>query len=414
MAETNPSIGEILKNARQEKKLTLEEISLVTRIRERYLAAIEEDNWDALPSSVQRKGFVRSYARALDIEPDPLIRQLRSLLQEDGLDEETDLEESTSEKENVSAPPALLEDIGEVLKSQREKLGFTIANVSEQIYIPERYLEAIERGSLEDLPSTVQGKGMVKNYAQFLGLDPDPLLLSYADVLQSRLKIQREGIPGVPSSSPRAVWLRRFLANPTLLWAGVVVLIGSVSIWAGLLIFDGNGSSLDNTPTIPAVADILLPTSTPTATLALPESTPGDIEVDISPTVEILGDGEGNPDFTPTPGLTGNEKIQVQLVILQRTWVRVIVDNITAFEGRLQPGSMKLFGGELSIEVLTGNAAGVDVIYNQRDLGVMGLFGEVVDRVFTAEGIATPTPTITLTPTPSDTPEPSLTPTPSD
>jgi len=104
------------------------------------------------------------------------------------------------------------------------------------------------------------------------------------------------------------------------------------------------------------------------------------------------------------------QKVQVQLIILQRTWVRVTVDNILAFEGRLLPGSVKLFGGELSIEVLTGNAAGVEVIFNQRDLGAMGLYGEVIDRVYTAQGIATPTPTITTTPTPSVTPEVSATP----
>ena len=92
--------------------------------------------------------------------------------------------------------------------------------------------------------------------------------------------------------------------------------------------------------------------------------------------------------------------------------MRVTVDNILAFEGRLVPGSVKLFGGELSIEVLTGNASGVEIIYNQQDLGAMGLYGEVVDRVFTAEGIATPTPTITPTPTPSNTPQASSTPTP--
>jgi hypothetical protein len=128
--------------------------------------------------------------------------------------------------------------------------------------------------------------------------------------------------------------------------------------------------------------------------------------------LEAFPEGDQEQEITPTPGLTGNEKIQIQLVILQRTYVRVIVDNILAFEGRLLPGSVKLFGGELSIEVITGNAAGVEVIYNQRDLGAMGLFGEAVDRVFTAEGIATPTPTITLTPTPSNTPEATSTPTP--
>ena len=83
-----------------------------------------------------------------------------------------------------------------------------------------------------------------------------------------------------------------------------------------------------------------------------------------------------------------------------------------AFEGRLVPGSVKLFGGELSIEVLTGNAGGVEVIFNQQDLGAMGLYGEVINRIYTADGIATPTPTISPTPILSDTPVPSLTPTP--
>ena len=49
--------------------------------------------------------------------------------------------------------------------------------------------------------------------------------------------------------------------------------------------------------------------------------------------------------------------------------MRVIVDNIVAFEGRLIPGSVKLFGGELSIEVLTGNAAGVEIKANSNSPG---------------------------------------------
>ncbi len=80
-------------------------------------------------------------------------------------------------------------EIGIALQTQRERLGFSTANVESQIFIPERYLKAIEAGSLEKLPSTVQGRGMVKNYAQFLGLDPEPILLHYADVLQERLKV---------------------------------------------------------------------------------------------------------------------------------------------------------------------------------------------------------------------------------
>jgi len=410
MPDQNRTVGEILKTAREEQGLSLEEISLLTKVNLKYLTAIEADNWDVLPSTVQQKGFVRTYARVLEIAPGSLLAQLRSTIQDD------DLTVEPAPPEVPISPPTAeqhpLEEIGTILKTQREHLGFTIPNVEDQIFIPERYLIAIENGSLEELPSTVQGKGMVKNYAQFLGLDPEPLLLGYADVLQKRLAKSREGIPDVKPPSSLQVSIRRFLASPAILWVGVVILIGSISLWAGTLIFGAGGSSAEATATIPGVSDILLPTSTQSATPEAPISTLSEIEVDITPTIEgdeITGD---NAEATPTPGITGNEKVQVQLVILQRTWVRVIVDNILAYEGRLLPGSVKLFGGELSIEVLTGNAAGVEVIYNQRDLGAMGLYGEVIDRVFTAEGIATPTPTISATPTPSDTPEASTTPTP--
>ncbi|NQS91054.1 MAG: DUF4115 domain-containing protein [Chloroflexi bacterium] len=411
MPEENRTIGAILKGAREEQGLSLEEIALLTKVRVKYLSAIEADNWDVLPSSVQQKGFLRSFARVLDLDPAPLVHQLRSVMQE---------EDPSADQESLTPPPEPeiqtethpLGEIGSVLWTQRERLGFSLSNVEDQIFIPERYLVSIENGSLEELPSTVQGKGMVKNYAQFLGLDPEPLLLGYADVLQNRLAKTRNESPGIKHPSSLKIGLRRFLASPTILWVGVVILIGTVSIWAGLLIFGGRGSSLETTATIPGVADILMPSPTASATLEAAQSTPGEIELDVATTIEPGGTDLENADLSPTPGLTGNEKVQVQLIILQRSWVRVIVDNILAFEGRLLPGSVKLFGGELSIEVLTGNAAGVDVIYNQQDLGTMGLYGEVVDRIFTAEGIATPTPTITATPIPSDTPEASSTPAP--
>jgi hypothetical protein len=88
--------------------------------------------------------------------------------------------------------------------------------------------------------------------------------------------------------------------------------------------------------------------------------------------------------------------------------VQVTVDGEVVFNGRMVPGSAYEFGGDQSIEILTGNAAGVRVIFNERDLGVLGLFGEVANLVFTEDGILTPTPTITLTPTPTNTFTPTL------
>ena len=408
MMETKPTVGEILKQTREEQKLTLDEISVTTRIRVKYLSAIEADNYDVLPSSVQKKGFVRSYARALGLDPSPLIAQLRLTIEEES--GEPEYPEVVSAQSSTAAETQPLGEIGTTLKTQRERLGFSLANVENQIFIPQRYLLAIENGNLEELPSTVQGRGMVKNYAQFLGLDPEPLLLGYADALQNRLTAVRERAPDSGVNSLR-IWFRRFLASPTMVWVGVMLLIGSVIIWFGILVFGNQGGTPGLTETIPGVADILLPSLTFTPAPEQPQTTPGEIEVDIAISPGSLETESVGGEPTTTSQLTGNEKVQIQLIILQRSWVRVTVDGITAFEGRLLPGSVKVFGGEQSIEILTGNAGGVEVIFNQRDLGVMGLFGEVIDRVYTAEGIATPTPTITLTPTPTDTPEATVTPT---
>jgi len=410
MVENKLTIGQILKQSREEQKLSLDEITVLTRIRLKYLTAIEADNFDVLPSSVQQKGFVRAYARALALDPSPLIAQLR-LTEDEEVNDESKFPQNESKTPPTSKETQHLGEIGTTLRTQRERLGFTLSNVENQIFIPERYLTAIENGSLEELPSTVQGRGMVKNYAQFLGLDPDPLLLNYAEALQTRLSRVRNQAPDTGSPISLRVWLRRFIASPTILWVGAVLLIASVSIWSGVLIFGNQGSASESTATIPGVADILLPSLTHTPTLEQPLTTPGGIEVDVALTPESADPDVEEGEPTSTPQLTGNEKIQIQLITIQRSWVRVTVDNILAFEGRLLPGSVKLFGGELSIEILTGNAAGVKVIYNQRDLGVMGLYGEVINRVYTAEGIATPTPLVTFTTTPTETPAVTSTPT---
>ncbi|RPI25123.1 MAG: DUF4115 domain-containing protein, partial [Chloroflexota bacterium] len=123
----------------------------------------------------------------------------------------------------------------------------------------------------------------------------------------------------------------------------------------------------------------------------------------------------------PTLPTVSSAPIQVYVIAQQRAWMRVIVDGRVEFEGRVVSGSAYPFSGDERIEVLTGNGAGLRIIHNQADLGSMGTFGEVVARIFTLEGIQTPTPTLTptgmppadtTTPTPAETPQTTVTPTP--
>jgi hypothetical protein len=62
------------------------------------------------------------------------------------------------------------------------------------------------------------------------------------------------------------------------------------------------------------------------------------------------------------------------------------------------------------VELLTGNAAALQVFFNQQDLGVLGNVGEVARLVFVPAGLITPTPAASATPTP--TLPPTFTPTP--
>jgi len=64
------TVGQVLRQERENKDYSLEEISAAINIRVPLLAAIEEDNMDALPGMTYALGFVRSYAEYLDLDPD--------------------------------------------------------------------------------------------------------------------------------------------------------------------------------------------------------------------------------------------------------------------------------------------------------------------------------------------------------
>ncbi|ADD02889.1 conserved hypothetical protein [Thermoanaerobacter mathranii subsp. mathranii str. A3] len=75
-------LGEFLKNERIKKGLTLEEIQEITKIRIRYLKAIEDGDFSIMPALVYAKGFVKSYAEALGLDGNELVKKYEYLFQE--------------------------------------------------------------------------------------------------------------------------------------------------------------------------------------------------------------------------------------------------------------------------------------------------------------------------------------------
>jgi cytoskeleton protein RodZ len=68
-----PSLGEQLRAQRERKGITLEQAAADTRIREKFLTALEGGDYPALPGAVYTRGFLRNYAEYLDLETDDLV-----------------------------------------------------------------------------------------------------------------------------------------------------------------------------------------------------------------------------------------------------------------------------------------------------------------------------------------------------
>lgn len=70
-------IGAVLREARERAGLELRDVSDRTKIRLRYLGAIEDEHWDDLPSAAYAKGFLRTYAQLLGLDADALVDEFR-------------------------------------------------------------------------------------------------------------------------------------------------------------------------------------------------------------------------------------------------------------------------------------------------------------------------------------------------
>jgi hypothetical protein len=279
---------------------------------------------------------------------------------------------------------------------------------------------------MEDMPSMVQARGMLANYARFLNLDGEALLLRFAEALQARREelAAPEATPSKPQKPVKHKTasvatnqpLKRVFSIDVIATSVLVVALVGFVVWGAGHVLSLRGES-GVTPTAPSVSSMLLaPTeaglaalagtaaATPaeTGTLVAGEATEALPQATLAPTLQVsLAAGIG-------------DRVAINLIASQRAWVQVSADNKVVYAGRLVPGNAYAYSGEKQVTVLTGNAAGFQVYFNNQDLGVVGQEGEVLNLVFTATGlqkagVVIPTSAVTRTPTKAATASPTPT-----
>jgi cytoskeleton protein RodZ len=460
------TIGEQLKQARLDKKITIKNASQATAVRAQFLEALEADDFDSLPSPVQARGFLRNYAEYLGLDAVPLLAIMKGEIPseqeakskdnnisfesqdstsledesnlanvvEESLDNETSNQVPTSgyqelvlddyplEKQDstqgISNKPLLLSqsifiEIGQQLKGRRELLSLTLDEIEQHTRIHKNYLMALEEGSIDGLPSPVQARGILSSYSRFLDLDVDAILLRFAEGLQaSHLERHPNSQNRKKQSAENGTILppafRRIFTTDLIIGGGIIVAMIVFAVWGANRIITQKELGNGNSNSQQSISEALLaPTSV--ATQATEELTPS-LEIILTPALE-----NATPTSVELPAVVNTSPVQVTTVITGNTWMRVTVDGKKEFEGRAVAGSVNTYDGVESVNVLAADGSLVQIIYNQDNLGPMGESGVITEFIYTPKGALLPTPTRTPVPTrtPRETPTliPSRTPT---
>ena len=304
-----------------------------------------------------------------------------------------------------------MDEIGQILREARENKGLSLEDVQAKIRINTRYLAALETGDYDVLPTSVHVRGFLRNYARFLGLDPQPLLdrynngqpfrtvtvaangtISPENPLPERadqpffdpVNMEVEGRGSFGSSGSGGGIKGGGILQIVIILALLVALGLVANRFIPLLL--GNGQNENAVAEVSAavrdvIADVTNSTPTPEPTPNIP--TESDSGVVMGATGEqIISTERNNPNAAPTvtptrPPLPATmDEIRLKLDILERTWMEVTIDGDVVYSGIAKANDTFEWTAQTDAKLSTGNAAGVFATINEVELGRLGGRGE--------------------------------------
>ena len=273
---------------------------------------------------------------------------------------------------------------GENLRRERELRGIELREMAEATKISIRFLQALEQDRVDILPGGIFPRAFVRQYAKYLGLDPERLVAEF---------VYAHGGETAPRRDPRAP-VRVDQGTPRgLIIAGVVLgLLGLVG-WK----VRGQGGRT--------------PPATVTLSMAAPPATFAHDRVYPPPS----GAAGSAPSMAAGP-------MVLNVLARRSSWVEAKVDGTTVLNRVLKDGESQRLEARQEVLLSVGNAGGIAVTLNDRPLGPIGREGEVKKGfainaqtlpALLAAGAASPSPSPLATPSASPRPRVARTPSPS-
>ncbi len=300
--------------------------------------------------------------------------------------------------------------LGRLLREAREAREISLADAERALRIRQRILIAFEDGVF-DLPdsSAVQLRGLLGNYARYLGLD-DAGILEQLEQLRhgTRRRQRRERGRRRPRHTPRqpqpvpqldfgggeSLQLRR--RRRRSFFSAVLVLVVGVGALAviGLVALQFLAEPEEIFMVDGEVPRLVPPTSLPT-TVARQDAVPAP------------GSNPARRERQITQIWNGSG-VLVTIEAAQRTWLRLAADGEEEFVGMLRPGEHVEVAARTEVALTAGNAEALLITWNGQEQEVPGLRGQLVEMAFTQTSITLeagvgfePTPEFTATPRPT-------------
>lgn len=303
-----------------------------------------------------------------------------------------------------------MNELGHILREAREARGLTLAEVEGETRINSRFLAALEEGEYQLLPTPVHVRGFLRNYARYLGLDPQPLLDRYA-INQERFEAvstnQRLEEPEALDHKPLNLPHNQPFFDPVnvevtttqatrggnessvrlVIIAALLVMLYLVGSQFVPRVLGNREQNAALTETLTnSVNDLVTdfvggevePTAVPDTIL---ETDPDSFEPSSVLTSTSRND---SPTVIPTrPNLPATmETINITVDVTERSFLEVTVDGDTVFSGTALNGDTFEWQADEEVVLLTGNAIGVNVTINEVNLGRLGGRGQNLEEVW--------------------------------
>jgi cytoskeleton protein RodZ len=254
--------------------------------------------------------------------------------------------------------------VGEELARARTALGFSVADVAQQLKFSVRQIEALEQGRFAELPTGTFGRGMVRAYARLLKLDPEPLVQRVAgrtatpDNAAAVASVRRP-IPITDSSR------RTNLIYAALSLAILVVIGGVVFEW------QRERSGAARMTFVPAAAQAPLQ-STPAPANPAPQQVAAAAPSQLpAPVAEQAGQPAQAEKAAAAPpaavAKAGTRRIQMKFE--RESWVEIRGRDGKILTSELnQGGTEKVIDGNPPFTLIIGNAHHVKLSYDERPI----------------------------------------------